>query len=140
MAQETGRKGSRALKVIFVVLIVLVIAVGAFITFVLAGKQQAMNLKLEGISPAAAADGVYTGSYSGFRWSNTVMVTVKDHIITDIKVVKEQVIMSPETAQALKDEVLSAQTTDVDTVSGATATSKAFLLAVENALKSAPAA
>jgi uncharacterized protein with FMN-binding domain len=68
-----------------------------------------------------------------------VQVTVKDHSISDITVVKQQVIMTPDTQAALTEKVLSAQNTQVDAVSGATATSNAFLKAVENALKSAPA-
>ena len=48
-------------------------------------------------------------------------------------------LVKPETVQKLKDEVIAAQRTDVDTVSGATATSKAYLKAVENALSTTPA-
>jgi uncharacterized protein with FMN-binding domain len=137
MEQKTKKKKRRVLNVLLIILGVIVVIIAAFLIFILGGKSRAMNLTLDKITAASVADGVYTGSYSGMRFSNTVEVTVKDHRITDIKVVKEQAIINPETAQALADEVLKAQSTDVDAVSGATATTKAFLKAVENALESA---
>ena len=134
MSKQQVKKKRRGLKALLIILIVLVVIIGAFSGFILLGKSRTLNLTLNGVSLSAVADGVYTGSYSGFRWSNTVEVTVKDHRITDIAVVKEQVIITPETAAALKDEVLEAQNTQVDAVASATVTSKAYLKAVENAL------
>ena len=137
--QQVQKKKRRGLRALLVVVIVLAVIIGAFAGFILLGKARTGSLTLDGVSLADAADGVYTGSYSGFRWSNTVQVTVKAHRITEIDVVKEQVIITPETAQALKDKVLAAQNTQVDAVSGATVTSKAYLKAVENALHAPPA-
>jgi uncharacterized protein with FMN-binding domain len=79
-------------------------------------------------------DGTYTGSFSGGRWSNTVKVTVRDHKITDIKIVKDIEFKSAKVPSELFQRVEQAQSLQVDTVTGATVTSKAYLKAIENAL------
>jgi uncharacterized protein with FMN-binding domain len=76
----------------------------------------------------------YTGSYDGYRWKNTVTVTVENHVITNIVRVKGPAGRE-EIALSLTEAVLGAQSPDVDAVTGATADSKAFLKAVENALQ-----
>lgn len=131
------KKKRTGLRVLLGILIALVVIVGGFFAFVLLGKETAIGLTLENVPLTTVADGVYEGSYAGFRWSNTVEVTVKDHEIVDITVTHPQVFIKPETAEALTDRVKTQQRTDVDTVSSATADSKAFIKAVENALRSA---
>jgi len=103
--------------------------------FILLGKNKTIHAPLSGITLASVADGTYEGSYSGFRWSNTVSVTVQDHKIVGIEQVKPQVVAKPETIDQLIANVVSAQSTDIDVVSGATADTRAFLSAVEDALK-----
>lgn len=134
---KKGRKKGRVWKVLLGILAAIVLIVGAFFTFVLAGKEKAINLALENVALDTISDGVYEGSYSGWRWSNTVEVTVKDHQITGIDVVKSQAFIKPETVEALTQGVISGQSVDVDAVSSATADSHAFLKAVEDALESA---
>ena len=125
----------RAGRVLLSLSVLLVLAVGALGAFVLLGKDQALRLPLSGVTPQTIANGVYRGSYQGFRFSNAVEVTVKEHRITDIRETQKQVFAKPETIAALTGRVLSAQTTAVDAVSGCTADSRAFLKAVENALE-----
>mgnify|MGYP000889768326 CR=1 FL=1 len=84
---------------------------------------------------AGRVNGAYIGSYQGFRWSNTVEVTVKDNKITDIVVLKPQLFAKQETIDTITQRIISAQSTDVDLVSGATADCKAYIKAIENALK-----
>jgi uncharacterized protein with FMN-binding domain len=122
-------------KIIVIILVILVLLFGAFSAFVLLGKDKALNLEVNSINLDEIQDGVYTGSYSGFRWSNTVEVTVKNHQITDIKVKKSQVFITPETTSELIERIKLSQNTKVDVVTGATADSNAFMKAVENALK-----
>ncbi len=131
------RKRGRALRALLVTLGVIVIMVGGFLTFTMGGKEKAINLTVENVALDTIPDGTYEGSYSGMRWSNTVAVTVKDHQITNIEVVKSQVFITPETQDALAQSVLDSQSVEVDAISGATADSHAYLKAVENALKSA---
>ena len=118
------------LSIISVILVICIFGAG----FVMLGKNKTIHAQLNGISLASVADGTYEGSYSGFRWSNTVAVTVADHKIVDIQQVKPQVVASQDTIDKLVASVVSSQSTDIDVVSGATADTKAFLSAVEDAL------
>ena len=133
-AKKSMKKG---LKVLLIILGVMVVLMIAFIVFIIGGKDASLNAKIGDVNLAVVDDGTYTGSYGFLRFSNTVEVTVKDHAITGIKVVSPQVFAKPETMNTMVEEVLDAQALQVDAVSGATATSKAFLKAVENALLSA---
>ncbi len=131
-------KQSRAWKVIKRVLLYTLATIGVFIVgmlaFVMLGREKALNLSVEGVSLDHLDDGVYEGQYNGFRWSNTVAVTVRNHEITAIEQLKPQAFAKLETIAAMTDRVLMEQSTQVDAVSGATADSKAFLKAVENAI------
>lgn len=106
----------------------------SFAAFLFLGKSRTMAVPIEGVSLVSVADGSYEGSYSGFRWSNTVSVTVKDHQIVSIEQLKPQVITKADTIDTLVARVIAAQNTDIDVITGATVSSKAFLSAVEDAL------
>lgn len=85
-------------------------------------------------------DGVYTGEAVGYRPGLVVEVTVKNGRIADIQVVshneKGQRFYGPPIA-TIPPAIIESQSTQVDTVSGATYTSKGIMDAVENALKAA---
>lgn len=123
------------LKYFLIVLIICAITLGAFMSFLLFDKNKTLETPLSGIDLSDVSDGTYQGSYTGGRWSNTVLVTIENHAITNIKVVDSQVFMSQETLDKLISRVLGTQNTNIDAVSGATVDSKAFLSAVENALE-----
>ena len=81
-------------------------------------------------------DGTYEGSAYGFGDLITVSVTLKDGRITDISVIRADGEDRPYYKQALPllDKMLSAQSTEVDTVSGATLTAEGMINAVADAL------
>lgn len=81
-------------------------------------------------------DGTYEGSAYGFGDLITVSVTLKDGKMTDISVLDASGEDKPYYKQALNvlDEMLSTQSTDVDTVSGATLTAQGLIDAVADAL------
>ena len=94
--------------------------------------------------PEAASgprDGTYEGSAYGFGDLITVSVTLKDGRMTDISVLDASGEDKPYYRQALTvlDEMLSAQSTEVDTVSGATLTAQGLIDAVADALGKAGA-
>jgi uncharacterized protein with FMN-binding domain len=70
------------------------------------------------------------------KWrANECQVTVSSGRVTDIQLVGSSDPGSKNTQhEALYDRVIEAQSLQVDTISGATLTSKAYLQAVENAL------
>ncbi len=103
-------------------------------------EQEAAPAKVVGsINLADCADGTYEGSGVGFQnGKTTVKVTIKDHVITAIEVVSHQDTESYfASARSVIDRILSTQSLDVDTVSGATYSSNGIIEAVSNALKRA---
>lgn len=137
--KNNGKKKRVWLRVLLGILIGIAVIVGGVVAFAILGKEATMAQVPQTVRLDGVADGIYEGSYSGFRWSNTLEVTVEDHHITDIKVTQPQVVIKEETMASLEERVLEAQSPDVDTVAEATVDSKAYLKAVENALKSAAA-
>ena len=124
----------KGLKKFLIVTAILFVLIGLTLAVALPGLKEATNLDIEAVDLTQIPDGTYTGSYDRYRWSTTVEVTILDHRITAIQSVKIQDGRDSLT-EDLKEKVLSEQTVDVDAVSGATASSNAYLKAIENALK-----
>ena len=82
------------------------------------------------------ADGTYEGSGNGFRGAVKVSVTVKDHKITGIEVLSfsDDSSFFTKAKSGVIPSILSAQSLNVDCVSGATYSSKGIIAAVKNAL------
>lgn len=94
-----------------------------------------LNASDYGIDAANLKDGVYTGSGTGFSGAITVQVTVAGGKITAIQIVSSgDDAAYLNRAQAVIPSVIAAQSTSVDTVSGATYSSKGILMAIRNAL------
>ena len=81
-------------------------------------------------------DGTYTGSAQGFGGAITVEVTLANDEITDIQVTsapgEDSAYLSQ--GEGVISAIISAQSTDVDTVSGATFSSTGIINAVVDAL------
>lgn len=85
-------------------------------------------------------DGVYWGEATGFRPGLKVSVEIKDNKITDIQVTEhneENARFYAKPIEQIPHRIISAQSTDVDTISGATFTSVGIINAVNNALSKA---
>lgn len=82
------------------------------------------------------ADGTYNGEAQGYGGTVSVAVTIQDGTITDVAIVsaKQEDAAYFDAAKGVIDEILEAQTTEVDTVSGATFSSNGILHAVTDAL------
>jgi uncharacterized protein with FMN-binding domain len=82
-------------------------------------------------------DGVYHGKYElpPTPVKVTLDVTVSNHQITKIELVKHSCSPIGKKAEKITVQIIQQQSLDVDTVSGATASSKAILKAVENAVE-----
>jgi uncharacterized protein with FMN-binding domain len=93
---------------------------------------------------AAKAGGTYDGDVVQTRFGTVqVQITVKAGQITDVTALKltdaegRSVQISNYAAPVLRDEVLQAQSADVQTVGGATVTSDAYLTSLQAALDAA---
>lgn len=108
--------------------------VEAWNTSVLQAQQAAQKAEEE--KPTGPKDGTYEGSAYGFGDLITVSVTLKDGKMTDIAVLSADGEDKPYYKQAVSvlNEMLEAQSTEVDTVSGATLTADGLIGAVADAL------
>lgn len=99
-------------------------------------QAQQAEQKAEEEKPAGPKDGTYEGSAYGFGDLITVSVTLKNGKMTDISVLSANGEDKPYYKQAVSvlNEMLEAQSTEVDTVSGATLTADGLIDAVADAL------
>lgn len=115
--------------------------IGALVTFVLLGAilfslaNRGVNilrrLEIDPLGFTAVSDGVYKGSYEYMRWNYTVQIQVQGGKAVRID------ILSPSGdafAEKVAEAVIQAQTLNIDSVSGATASTRAVLKALESAL------
>ena len=93
-------------------------------------------LETTGIDLTNVTDGQYEGKQDTSLVKVTVLVTVKEHAITDIRITRH-INGKGKKAEAIVGDVIAKQTTKVDTVSGATGSSVVILKAIENAIASA---
>lgn len=125
---------------------ILLVIVAAIAAIYLAGTGAMSHIEanLEGLKELAISDidlskvkdGVYIGKHSVFPVAVEVKVTVSNHKISGIELVKHKNGRGA-AAEIIPDKVIESQTLQVDTVSGATYSSKVILKAIENALDSA---
>ncbi|HYE84079.1 MAG TPA: FMN-binding protein [Clostridia bacterium] len=122
-----------------IMIVLLIVIVGIFLLG--AGLKAGIERNLERLADSTiprlelenVEDGVYTGSHKVFPVAAEVKVTVKDHKITDI-VLLEHNNGQGAAAVVIPEMVVKAQTLEVDTISGATYSSKVILKAISNAL------
>jgi uncharacterized protein with FMN-binding domain len=100
--------------------------------------QEAKSLPLNAVDFDKLKDGTYHGAYAGgmYKWrANECDVTVTNGQVTGIQLVATKDPAAKNTQhETLYNRVIQAQSLQVDTISSATLTSKAYLQAVENAL------
>jgi uncharacterized protein with FMN-binding domain len=100
--------------------------------------REAKSLPLNAVDFSKLKDGTYHGTYEGgmYKWrANECDVKVSSGKVADIQMTASKDPGAKNTnTQMLYDRVIKAQSLQVDAISGATYTSKAYLQAVENAL------
>jgi uncharacterized protein with FMN-binding domain len=92
------------------------------------------NQELGRLNVAGKADGVYRGAYKTWPLAAEVDVTIKAGTIAGIDLVRHRYGRG-KPAELILERVIEKQSLDVDTVSGATASSKTILIAIRNALE-----
>ncbi|KOA20431.1 FMN-binding domain protein [Clostridium homopropionicum DSM 5847] len=122
-------------KILFSIIIIFILISGAGLFYLSRGLEDGRELKINNVKLSQVNDGIYSGEYNSGRWSNSVEVTIKNHKITKINVVKDVTFSKKDVTEELITKIIKNQNTNVDVVSGSTVTCKAYLKAIENALK-----
>lgn len=89
------------------------------------------------IAPDSLQDGVYGGQAKDGPVKAEVRVTVANHRITDIRLIKHRTWKGKAAENVIPGRIMTEQSTRVDAVSGATASSRAIMNAVEDAVRKA---
>jgi uncharacterized protein with FMN-binding domain len=130
---------SRRSKVALIVvafIAILAAAIAGVITISERNQKKVFAAVMEDFDLAQVPDGTYTGNYNAFPVVVKVEVTVLDRVITSIGLIKHQNGRG-EAAEVIPEMVVHAQSLLVDTISGATFSSKVILLTIQDALQSA---
>ena len=99
-------------------------------------KNQISGIKIYDVDASEIKDGDYTGYYDAGYIQAKVSVIVKSEKITSINLLDHK-NEKGKRAEIITDRIVDAQSTNVDTVTGATNSSKVIIKAVENALEGA---
>jgi uncharacterized protein with FMN-binding domain len=126
------------LIIIVLVLAIVFIAAKVFLAKSEANLEQLALLEIPDVDLASAKDGDYIGSYSAFPVSAEVKVIIKNHTIKEIELLKHNNGQG-QGAEVIPDKVIEAQSLKVDSISGATYSSKVILKAIREALLKAGA-
>ncbi len=134
--REKGEKSKvkTTFKLFLLMFLVLLVFMGSFMFYLSRGVNQGEDIELNGVNLEDKEDGIYEGEFKGGRWSNKLAVKLKNQEIVNIDILNDVTFVKSEVTKELFNRVIKEQDTQVDTVSGATVTSKAYLKAIENAL------
>jgi uncharacterized protein with FMN-binding domain len=124
----------KVLKIILGIIGVIVLGISIMVFILMNGMDKAQALEVNQINLTQVEDGKYTGTYETTRWTNSVDVTIVDHKIEEIVIVKDVMFSLEGLSDRLFKNVIDKQSIDVDIETGSTITSKAYLKAIENAL------
>lgn len=130
------------LKRMHIILIAVVLVLGTVLISKAGDIMELVNYKkmieeiaISEVDMTRVPDGTYKGSCDALMVAADVNVTVKDHRIIGIELLKHENGRG-KPAEVIADKVVQSQSLLVDTVSGSTSSSKVILKATENALKS----
>jgi uncharacterized protein with FMN-binding domain len=120
---------------LIVALVILVVVIGVIETIRTATRQmdELMERPVESIDLDDIPDGTYEGEVKTIPVYVKVEVVVEDHEIIRIELIEHRHGQG-ESAETIVEEIVSAQSLDVDLITGATYSSKAIILAIADAL------
>ncbi len=126
---------NKKLKIIITVIVIIIAIVLLILFYLTRGLQEGQNIEVNNVDLSYLEDdGFYTGSFNFGRWSNEAKVTLEDRKIVDIEFTDDVSFSKDEVREEIINRIIDKQKVNVDVVSGATVTSKAYMKAVENAL------
>ena len=126
-------KGKRIALIIIVVVVVLITVFVIAVNYIGSEMKVVDNLIINDVDLNSISDGIYYGKYETILVKAEVEVEVKDNRIINVKILKHS-HGKGEAAESIVNDVVDEQKINIDTISGATTSSKVILKAVENAL------
>jgi uncharacterized protein with FMN-binding domain len=126
------KKKRRAFIIILIIIVIVLVGSGGKI-YLESNLKNVANAEITQMDLSKTKDGIYSGSYNVFPIMVEVKVTINNHAITKIELVKH-VNGQGKPAEVITEKVIETQSLQVDVVSGATYSSKVILKAIENAL------
>lgn len=115
--------------------IVVGVSLGARYYIKLQNYNKIINaISIKEVNLAKVSDGTYKGSFDALMIEADTSVTVKNHKIVDIKLLHHKNERG-KPAEVIPMRVVKAQSLKVDTVSGATNSSKVILMSIQKALE-----
>ena len=127
------RRSSILIIILAIIVLIIIVMTGIYIK-TQSDLKDLSTMEIQDIDLSKIEDGNYEGSYNVFPISVKVNVFVKNHEITDIKILKHTNGQG-DPAEKITELILKSQSLKVDTISGATYSSKVIIKADENALK-----
>ena len=114
-------------------------ALGVYQVHAFGWQEQKIQQESGASGVVSYANGTYTGSGDGFGGTITVEVTVTDHRLSAIDILEadDEDTAYLDKARQIIDDMIAAQSTEVDTISGATFSSSGIQMAVQTALEGA---
>ncbi|BCZ48379.1 hypothetical protein psyc5s11_44460 [Clostridium gelidum] len=131
-----ARKATQRIKQKTVVLIItplIIIGIG-FAAMNAIELNKIRNLHIKSMNIGSIGDGTYNGEAKAGSYVYKVKVEVKNHRIVNIEGIDNRKSPYVSYAEGVFTKIIKQQNVDVDAITGATTTSKAFMKAVENAL------
>lgn len=119
---------------IFAAIAVIAVVAGGMLLLEIQNYQSAIeNMTFSSIDITTVPDGTYVGDFDAGLVYAKVSVAVKDGTMKDLKLLEHRNGKGA-SAESIIDVIIEKQTTHVDSISGATSSSKVIRKAVENAL------
>lgn len=134
MAIHKARKRRKIL--LYGIAIIVIISIFCLSNFIMNFGKTIDEIMINDVDLKSVPDGVFVGSCDTSLVKVEVEVTVRNHTINDIKLLKH-INGKGEKAEHIPQTIIQAQSLNVDVITGATASSKVILKAVENALNNA---
>lgn len=132
------RKSKKTKFIVLAVIGVILVAGIAFLAHYIpqleAYRKTIEEMVIRNVDLNQVPDGIYEGAFDAGMVGALVRVTVRDHEIRNIELLRHNHGRG-EKAEVIIDHVQKAQSLQVDFVTGATASSKVILKAIENALR-----
>lgn len=119
----------------FIPVFIMIFIIFFILSYLSRGLETIRDLELGEVKIYDLDDGYYEGSFQGGRWTNRVSVYLEDGRIKSIEILEDVFIRDERVPRELFSQIIEKQSLEVDLISNATVTSKAYLKSIEDALK-----